>query len=85
MAKISYVPFDPVFYQIFIACGIDLEPTSYGNNQGWDPTAFENAVNDAIDFIYDDGVVTDEEDAWLESLYGGYTLFYWSTEKLVDS
>ncbi len=82
MAKIPYIPFDSALYEIFNACGIFLEPTLYGNNQGWDPTAFENAVNEAIDYIYYDDVVTDEEEVWLESLYGDFTLFYWSTEKV---
>ena len=78
--KIPYIPYDEELAAIFTACGCPLAPGTYGKNQGWDPTDFENAVNAAIDFIYSDDNVTDEENGWLDLLYGDFTLFYWSVE-----
>ena len=82
MAKIPFIPYDSELAEIFTACGITLDFATYGNQQGWDPTAFENAVNEAIDVIYSDDVVTEQEDGWLTLLYGDFTLLYWSTEHL---
>ena len=86
MARVSYVPFDQTYADLFAFCNITLETSDFGGNQGWYADDFNAAASQAFDYLndhYDELYDLLGEDK-LENYYNmldNYSVFYWSTEK----
>lgn len=84
MAKVSYVPYNQDYADLFDYLGMDVPTADFGGNLGWDVSVFGAAVVQAQDFLTNPdnwGDLTDDQiDGWLNLLSSSYPVYYWSTE-----
>lgn len=83
MAKVSFVPYDQTYADLFAYCGVSIDTADFGGQQGWDATAFASAVNAARTYLDEHYPEDETEAAAFENYYNmldNYTVWYWSLE-----
>lgn len=83
MAKVSFVPYDAAYLDLFAFCEIDLPTQDFNGQEGWELSQFQNALTEARERL-DERWDTEDPDV-LQGYFDfldthPYNILFWSTE-----